>query len=79
MSRDATLMKELNELRTLVESHQDEIRVLSEARQAVQGAFEELRSENERLRRELERAHAPDPLPAEPSYKPARNLVNVPR
>lgn len=78
-SRDAAYLTELNELRTLVDAHQEEVQVITEARRHVQGLCEELQRENERLQREGDQRHAQAPQPSERPNRPVRNLVNVPR
>lgn len=77
-SRDAAFLKELNELRALVDAHQEEVQVITEARRQVQGVCEELQRENERLRAEAKPPAAPA-SPAEAQVKPAIALVNVAR
>ena len=79
MSREAGILKELNELRALVDAHQEEVQVITEARRQVQGVCEELQQENERLRTEQTLAQrAPTPQP-EPRVNPPIALVNVAR
>jgi chromosome segregation ATPase len=75
MLREGEMMDEIGELRTLVDAQQDEIHVVTEARRHVQGLYEELRAENERLRAALREA-TPEPEPEAQVPRPM-DLVNV--
>lgn len=77
--REEQQLKELNELRVLVDMHQDEAEVANQARAQVQELCDELREENERLRAELaEQAAPPEPQPERRVARPMA-LVNVAR
>jgi len=75
MLREGELMDELGQLRTLVDAQQDEIHAVTEARRHVQGLYEELRAENERLRAGLQE-DTPEREP-EAQVPRAMDLVNV--
>lgn len=77
IERDDAQLVELNELRSLVDAHQEEVQVVTEARRQVQGLYEELREENARLRSEIV-SLTPEPQP-EPQVVRPMALVNVAR
>ncbi|HUQ02434.1 MAG TPA: hypothetical protein VM261_08055 [Kofleriaceae bacterium] len=77
--REEQQLKELNELRVLVDAHQEETQAVTEASVQVQALCDELRAENDRLRAELaERDAAPEPKPERQVARPMA-LVNVAR
>jgi chromosome segregation ATPase len=75
LEREEARLKEMNELRSLVDSHQEEVQVATEARRQTQELCDTLRDENERLRAELA-GDVPERQPEPQVVRPMR-LVNV--